>query len=309
MQTGKLSVSIMFWKGINKMEDYMVRATAAGGQIRAFAARTTNMAEKARKLHNTSPVITAALGRLLSAGAMMGSMMKGEDDVLTIRINGDGPVNMLIVTADSKGNVKGYPGNPHVELPPNSKGKLDVAGAVGKGFLTVIKDIGLKEPYSGTCELVTGEIGDDLTYYFASSEQTPSSVGLGVLVDRDLSVKEAGGFIIQVMPDATEETISEIEKNLSQITSVTALLEEGLTPEQILDKILGSTGLEVLDRMSTGFYCNCSREKVSSALALLDRKEIDEIIAEGKPIEVKCDFCNTVYNFDISELSNLTPNT
>ena len=291
------------------MEDYMVRATAAGGRIRAFAACTTNTVEKARGLHDTSPVVTAALGRLLTAGAMMGSMMKGDEDVLTLRINGDGPVKMLIVTADSKGNVKGYPGNPYVELPPNSKGKLDVAGAVGKGFITVIKDIGLKEPYSGTCELVTGEIAEDITYYFASSEQTPSSVGLGVLVDKDVTVKEAGGFIIEVMPAAEDGTISDIEKNQSQSTSVTAVLEEGLSPEQILDRILGSVGLEVLDRMPVGFSCNCSREKVSAALALIDQKEIDEMIADGKPVEVRCDFCNTTYTFDIPDLLELTPNT
>ena len=284
------------------MDDYMIRATAADGQIRAFAAYTKNTAERARELHNTTPVVTAALGRLLTASAMMGSMMKGEDDVLTLRINGDGPVKMLIVTADSRGDVKGYAANPCVELPPNKAGKLDVAGAVGSGFLTVIKDIGLKEPYSGTCELVSGEIADDITYYFASSEQTPSSVGLGVLVDKDTSVRQAGGFIIQVMPDAKDETISEIEKKLAEITSVTELLEEGRNPEQILDMILGGLDLRVLDRMPVQFRCDCSRQKVSAALALIDRKEIDEIKAEGKPVEVKCDFCNTRYVFDVSEL-------
>lgn len=284
------------------MEDYMVRAIAADGAIRAFAAFTRDTVETARRAHNTSPVVTAALGRLLTAGAMMGSMMKGDEDLITLMINGSGPVRSLVVTADSHGDVKGYPGEPCVLLPANSVGKLDVAGAVGAGTLTVIKDIGMKEPYSGTCELISGEIAEDITYYFASSEQTPSSVGLGVLMTKDNTVNVAGGFIVQVMPDAPEETIAEIEDKLAKIKSVTALLEQGMKPEDILELILGELGLEILDTMPVRFKCNCSKERVASALALIDKAEISSMIDDGKPIEVKCHFCNTAYTFEIEEL-------
>ena len=287
------------------MCDYMVRAIAAGGRIRAFAAYTKDTVEKARQAHNTSPVVTAALGRLLTAGAMMGSMMKGEKDVITLKIEGSGPVKSLLVTADSKGNVKGYPGNPCVILPANPMGKLDVAGAVGVGLLTVIKDIGMKEPYSGTCELVTSEIAEDITYYFASSEQTPSSVGLGVLMTKENTVNVAGGFIIQVMPDADEDTISLIENKLSEINSVTALLEKGMTPEDILEQILDGLEPEILDRIPVGFNCSCSRQRVQDALSLINPKEMDEIIADNEPIEIKCHFCNTAYKFDVEELQKL----
>ena len=287
------------------MCDYMVRAIAAGGRIRAFAAYTKDTVEKARQAHNTSPVVTAALGRLLTAGAMMGSMMKGEKDVITLKIEGSGPVKSLLVTADSKGNVKGYPGNPCVILPANPMGKLDVAGAVGVGLLTVIKDIGMKEPYSGTCELVTSEIAEDITYYFASSEQTPSSVGLGVLMTKENTVNVAGGFIIQVMPDADEDTISLIENKLSEINSVTALLEKGMTPEDILEQILDGLEPEILDRIPVGFNCSCSRQRVQDALSLINPKELDEIIADNEPIEIKCHFCNTAYKFDVEELQKL----
>ena len=287
------------------MKDYMVRATAADGRIRAFAAYTKNTVETARAAHNTSPVVTAALGRLLTAGLMMGSMMKGEKDLLTLRINGDGPVKTLLVTADSRGNVKGYPGEPCVLLPANSVGKLDVAGAVGAGTLTVIKDMGMKEPYSGTCELATGEIAEDITYYFASSEQTPASVGLGVLMTRENTVNVAGGFIIQVMPDISEETVEALEQSLSQVKSVTALLEQGMTPEDLLDMILGGLNLEILDTMPVRFECGCSRERVSKALALLGKDEIDSIVEGGEPIEVKCHFCNTAYVFEPDEVAKI----
>ena len=284
------------------MSDYIVRAMAANGQIRAFAAYTTNMVEKAREAHDTSPVVTAALGRLLTAAAMMGSMMKGDKDILTLKVEGGGPIRSILVTADSHGHVKGYPAVPRIPLMVNSKGKLDVAGGIGVGLLTVIKDIGLKDPYTGTCELVTSEIAEDITYYFASSEQTPSSVGLGVLVSEEDLVTQAGGFIIQVMPDATEETISAIENKLSQVTSVTSLLERGFTPEDILNEILGELGLEILDNTSVEFKCDCSREKVENALVLLSKEEIDSIIEEGNPIEVKCHFCNTAYHFGLDDL-------
>ena len=287
------------------MEDYLVRAIAANGQVRAFAAYTKNTVETARQAHNTSPVVTAGLGRLLTAGAMMGSMMKGDRDVLTIKAEGNGPVGHYLVTADSKGNVKGYAANPNVILPANAAGKLDVGGSLGVGLLTVIKDLGLKEPYTGTCELVSGEIAEDLTYYFASSEQTPSSVGLGVLMTKDNTVNVAGGFIIQLMPDATEETISIVEEKISTIKSVTSMLENGLDPEGIINLILGGLDPEILDKMPVRFYCNCSKERVSKALIAIGRKELDNIIEENEPIEVKCHFCNKAYNFTVDELKKL----
>ena len=287
------------------MEDYLVRAIAANGQVRAFAAYTKNTVETARQAHNTSPVVTAGLGRLLTAGAMMGSMMKGDRDVLTIKAEGSGPVGHYLVTADSKGNVKGYAANPNVILPANAAGKLDVGGSLGVGLLTVIKDLGLKEPYTGTCELVSGEIAEDLTYYFASSEQTPSSVGLGVLMTKDNTVNVAGGFIIQLMPDATEETISIVEEKISTIKSVTSMLENGLDPEGIINLILGGLDTEILDKMPVRFYCNCSKERVSKALIAIGRKELDNIIEENEPIEVKCHFCNKAYNFTVDELKKL----
>ncbi len=287
------------------MEDYLVRAIAANGQVRAFAAYTKNTVETARQAHNTSPVVTAGLGRLLTAGAMMGSMMKDDRDVLTIKAEGSGPVGHYLVTADSKGNVKGYAANPNVILPANAAGKLDVGGSLGVGLLTVIKDLGLKEPYTGTCELVSGEIAEDLTYYFASSEQTPSSVGLGVLMTKDNTVNVAGGFIIQLMPDATEETISIVEEKISTIKSVTSMLENGLDPEGIINLILGGLDPEILDKMPVRFYCNCSKERVSKALITIGRKELDNIIEENEPIEVKCHFCNKAYNFTVDELKKL----
>lgn len=287
------------------MEDYLVRAIAANGQVRAFAAYTKNTVETARQAHNTSPVVTAGLGRLLTAGAMMGSMMKGDRDVLTIKAEGSGSVGHYLVTADSKGNVKGYAANPNVILPANAAGKLDVGGSLGVGLLTVIKDLGLKEPYTGTCELVSGEIAEDLTYYFASSEQTPSSVGLGVLMTKDNTVNVAGGFIIQLMPDATEETISIVEEKISTIKSVTSMLENGLDPEGIINLILGGLDPEILDKMPVRFYCNCSKERVSKALIAIGRKELDNIIEENEPIEVKCHFCNKAYNFTVDELKKL----
>lgn len=287
------------------MEDYLVRAIAANGQVRAFAAYTKNTVETARQAHNTSPVVTAGLGRLLTAGAMMGSMMKGDRDVLTIKAEGSGPVGHYLVTADSKGNVKGYAANPNVILPANAAGKLDVGGSLGVGLLTVIKDLGLKEPYTGTCELVSGEIAEDLTYYFASSEQTPSSVGLGVLMTKDNTVNVAGGFIIQLMPDTTEETISIVEEKISTIKSVTSMLENGLDPEGIINLILGGLDPEILDKMPVRFYCNCSKERVSKALIAIGRKELDNIIEENEPIEVKCHFCNKAYNFTVDELKKL----
>ena len=287
------------------MNDYIIRATAANDQIRAFAAVTTEMVETAREHHNTSPVATAALGRLLTAVAMMGSMMKGEKDVLTLQIKAGGPLQGITVTADSQGNVKGYVGNPDVCIPANSKGKLDVAGAVGPGFLTVIKDMGLKEPYSGQVMLQTCEIAEDLTYYFATSEQVPSAVGLGVLMNKNNTVRQAGGFIVQLMPFAEEEVISRLEQNVQKINSVTNLLEEGHTPESLLEKVLEGFDVQINEKMDTRFRCNCSKERVAKALISIGRKELNEMIQEGKPIEMNCHFCNTNYNFTVEELKEI----
>ena len=284
------------------MGDYIVRATAANSQIRAFAITSRDTVEAARKAHDTSPVATAALGRLLSAGAMMGAMMKGEKDLLTLQIHASGPLNGLTVTADSQGRVKGYVGNPSVILPPNDKGKLDVGSAVGVGFLNVMKDMGLKEPYLGQTELKTGEIGDDLTYYFAASEQVPSTVGLGVLMNRDNTVRQAGGWIIQLMPFAEESVISALEENLKEITSVTALLDEGMSPEDLLQRLLGNLGVEMNDTLPVEFYCNCDKERVEKALISIGKQEIKQMIADGKPVELNCHFCNTNYVFTIEEL-------
>ncbi|HIW50419.1 MAG TPA: Hsp33 family molecular chaperone HslO [Candidatus Blautia intestinavium] len=287
------------------MKDYIVRATAAGSQIRAFAAVTRDVVETARKAHNTSPVATAALGRLLTAGAMMGVMMKGEKDILTLQVQGDGPLKGITVTADSRGRVKGYVGNPDVMLPPNARGKLDVAGAVGHGIINVIKDMGLKEPYSGQVALQTSEIAEDLTYYFAVSEQVPSAVGLGVLMNRDNTVRQAGGFIIQVMPFAEESTIAKLEENVQKIQSVTALLEEGHTAESLLEKVLEGFDIEITDQISTEFYCNCSKERVEKALISIGKKDLRELIQEGRPAELNCHFCNTNYVFSVEELKEI----
>lgn len=285
--------------------DYIVRATAANASIRAFAITSRDLVETARTDHNTSPVMTAALGRLLSGGAMMGAMLKGDKDLLTLQIQCSGPAQGLTVTADSKGNVKGYVVNPVVNLPPNAQGKLDVGGALDLGILSVIKDMGLKEPYVGQCQLQTGEIAEDLTYYFATSEQIPSAVGLGVLMNKDNTVKQAGGFIIQLMPFTSDEIIEKLEKRISEIDSVTMMLERGLSPEGILEEILGEFGVEVTDTLPTAFVCDCSKEKVSRALATISKKDMDSIINDGESIEVKCQFCNKAYTFDIDELKEI----
>lgn len=287
------------------MADYMVRATAADAQIRAFACTTRGVVEKARQAHNTSPVITAALGRLLSGGAMMGSMLKGEKDILTLQIKGDGPVNGITVTADSQGNVKGYANVPVVIIPAKQNGKLDVSGAVGNGYLSVIKDLGLKEPYIGQTELQTGEIAEDLTYYFVASEQVPSSVGLGVLMEKNNTVRQAGGFIIQLMPFAEESVIARLEQNLARVSSVTSLLDEGNTPEQILEILLNGLSPQITDTIPVCFSCNCCRSKIAKVLVSVGRKELQSMIADGKEIEVNCQFCNTNYVFSVEELKKI----
>ncbi len=287
------------------MADYLVRATAANAGIRAFAAATRDLTEQARRAHDTSPVVTAALGRLLTGGVMMGAMLKGEKDLLTLQVCGDGPIRGMTVTADSQGNVKGYANDPQVMLPPSKAGKLDVGGGVGGGMLRVIKDMGLKEPYVGQTVLQTGEIAEDLTYYFAASEQVPSSVGLGVLMEKDNTVKQAGGFILQLMPFAQEAVIARLEENLSRFSSVTSFLEEGKTPEEMLGFLLAGLDMEVTDTMPVQFFCNCDKKRVEKAVISIGRKEISDMIADEKDIEVTCHFCNTAYTFTVEELKGL----
>ena len=296
--------------------DHIVRATAAGGQIRAFASSTGNLVEYARQAHNTSPVVTAALGRTLTAGAMMGAMMKGADDLLTLQIRGGGPMKGITVTAgppdEETGivSVKGYALVPDVFLPArlnktNNEYKLDVGGAIGIGVLSVIKDMGLKDPYIGQVALQTGEIAEDLTYYFATSEQVPSAVGLGVLMEKDNTVKHAGGFIIQLMPSAEDAVVTKLEKVLTDMPSVTTLLNEGRTPEGILEYILDGYDIEFNDTLPARFYCNCDKARVEKALISIGKKELDDIIHDGKDIELKCHFCGKAYNFTLDEVRRI----
>lgn len=289
------------------MSDYIVRGTAANDSVRAFAITSHDMVEEARSRHNTSPIVTAALGRMLSAGSMMGVMLKGEDDLVTLQIQGSGPLKGVTVTANSKGEVKGFPNVAVVDLPPKN-GKLDVGGAIDLGIMRVIKDMGLKEPYVGTVELQTGEIAEDLTYYYAVSEQIPSSVGLGVLMNKDNTVNCAGGFIIQLMPFTPEEVISKIEENLKTLPSVTDMLSSGKTPEQMLEAVLAGLDLQFMETYQVGYKCDCSRERVIKSLASLGKEDMDEIIADGKPVEVKCQFCNEAYEFTIDELKSFRRN-
>lgn len=291
---------------MNNSEDYIIRASAADGQIRAFAATTKNLVEKARTIHNTSPVVTAALGRTLTGAAMMGSMMKGRADVLTVQLLGDGPAGTITVTADSMARVKGVVAHPEAMLPARREdGKLDVGGIVGKGNLRVIKDLGLKEPYVGEIELISGEVAEDLTYYFAASEQVPSSVALGVLMNRDNTVSQAGGFIIQLMPNATEEVIAHLEQKLTEVTAVSGLLAEGMTPEEILEYIFDGFDLKILDKIPTNYYCNCSRNRVSKALISIGKKELTSMIEDGEAITMNCHFCGKNYTFSVEELKEL----
>lgn len=286
------------------MTDYIVRATAADGQIRAFAAYTKDVVEEARRRHNTSPTATVALGQLLTAGTMMGAMMKNDTDILTLQIRCDGPLGGLTVTADNQGNVKGYAVHPEVDVPVKN-GQINVADALDLGVLNVIKDMGLKEPYVGQTILETSEIAKDLTYYYMNSEQVPSSVGLGVLMNKDNTVKCAGGFIIQLMPFAEDATIDKLEENLKNVTSVTELLDHGCTPEGLLEALLGNLGIEVLDTLPTQFHCNCSKERVEKAVASVGREDLQAMIDDGEDIEVKCDFCNSTYKYTVDELKEI----
>ncbi len=294
------------------MKDYIIKGLAAGNEIRFIAGYTRATVEEARRIHNTSPLASAALGRLLTGGALMGAMCKNDTDVLTLKVSGDGPIKSITVTADAKSNVKGIVYNNSVDLPLKENGHLDVGRAVGKGILTVIRDEGISEPYVGQTALVTGEIGDDLTYYYAESEQIPTSVGLGVLVDRDLSIKHAGGFIIQLLPFASEETITRLEYRLSEISSVTDFFNEGKTPEDMMRSILGEeifgTDISIEETRSTAYRCNCSRDRVTKALISIGRTEIQSMIDDKKPVNLHCDFCNKDYEFSIPELESLLEN-
>ncbi|MBP3233844.1 MAG: Hsp33 family molecular chaperone HslO [Eubacterium sp.] len=294
------------------MKDYIIKGLAAGNEIRFIAGYTRATVEEARRIHNTSPLTSAALGRLLTGGALMGAMCKNDTDVLTLKVSGDGPIKSITVTADAKSNVKGIVYNNSVDLPLKENGHLDVGRAVGKGILTVIRDEGISEPYVGQTALVTGEIGDDLTYYYAESEQIPTSVGLGVLVDRDLSIKHAGGFIIQLLPFASEETITKLEYRLSEISSVTDFFNEGKTPEDMMRSILGEeifgTDISIEETRSTAYRCNCSRDRVTKALISIGRTEIQSMIDDKKPVNLHCDFCNKDYEFSIPELESLLEN-
>ena len=289
-----------------KENDCLIRGTAADGQIRFFCVSSKGTVEEARRRHGTSPVMTAALGRLLSAGLMMGAMMKDEKDLLTLQIRGDGPGQGLIVSADAFGHVKGYPIEPLVLIPANSKGKLDVGGAMGNGVLSVIRDTGIGEPYSSQVNLISGEIAEDLTYYYASSEQIPSSVALGVLMNKENTVRAAGGYIIQLMPGMDEAILDELEIRLKEASPVTTYLSDGLSPEDIVAELLGCWDINISeDRLPVSFHCNCSKERTSKVLISLGQKEIREMINEKKPVELHCHFCNSNYVFSVKELEEL----
>ncbi len=287
------------------MSDTLIRAYAADGFVRAFAASTKDIVAFAKKAHGTSPVCTAALGRLLTAGSMMGSMMKSKADIMTLLIRCEGPIGGLCVTADAEGNVKGYVNEPLVMLPAKPNHHFDVGGALGKGILSVIRDLGLKDPYVGEVELQTGEIAEDLTYYFASSEQTPSVVGLGVLMNKDNTVACAGGFILQLMPDCPEDVIERIEQNIKDIPSVTDMLSSGMTPEDILRRTLDGLNPEVTDTLTPKYLCNCSKERYAKGIMSLGKKDLDSLIAGGEDIEVVCRFCGKKYVFTADELKDM----
>ncbi|MCR4605792.1 MAG: Hsp33 family molecular chaperone HslO [Eubacterium sp.] len=290
----------------NQFTDYRIRGTAADGQIRFLAATTRGVAEEARKRHNTSPVMTAALGRLMTAALLMASDMKGEKDLLTLQIRGDGPGKGLIVAADSFGNVKGYPIEPHVLIPANDKGKLDVSGALGAGTLSVIKDSGYAEPYSSQVKLVSGEIAEDVTYYYATSEQTPSAVALGVLMNKNNTVKQAGGYIIQLMPGTSDDVIDRLEPVLNNVTSVTTFLDDGMSPEDIINHLLKDFLPQISDeKHEVKFHCNCSKERTKKVLISLGKNELKDMVSETKPFEVHCHFCNTNYIFSSHEIEEL----
>lgn len=284
----------------------LIRCITSDGEVMATAVDTTDIVNRAEQIHKTSAVVTAALGRLLTAGTMMGNMLKGKDDSVTLRVNGDGPTGSLIVVADFNGDVRGYVQNPVVEIPLNAKGKLDVGGAVGKnGLLYVLKDLGLKEPFSGSVPLVSGEIAEDITSYYALSEQIPTVCALGVLVNPDLSVKAAGGYIIQLLPAASDATIDKLENSIGELKSVTAMLSEGMTPEDIVKKALKDFDVEVLYSQDIEYKCNCSKERVTKALISLGKEELALMAEDTKDAEISCHFCDKVYKFSPNEIKKL----
>ncbi len=288
------------------MEDTIVRAVSKDGAVRAFVTITTEMVSEAQKIHHTYPIATAALGRTLTAGAIMSTMLKGEKDCLTIQIKGGGPIGSIVVKSDSQGNVKGYLDNPVVDLPLRADGKLDVGSAVGRdGYLNIVRDLGLKEPYVGQIPLVSGEIAEDLTLYYARSEQIPSAVGLGVLVDVDTSVKAAGGFIVQLMPQADEGTIDKIECAISNLPSVTEMIADGLNAEELLEKVLKDFEMDILEKVDVRYQCDCSRQRIERALISVGEKELRDIVETDGEAELTCHFCNTAYQFDRKELEEI----
>ena len=289
--------------------DKLTKAVTKNGYIRIYAVNSRETAEAARKYHNTMPLGTAALGRLLTGGLLMGAMLKDENTGLTIQLKGDGPLGMVLAVADSAGHVKGYIGNPSADLPLNSRGKIDVGGGVGKnGYLNVVKDMHMKEPYIGQVPIQTGEIGDDLAFYFAQSEQIPSMVALGVLVDRDYSVKQAGGFIVQIMPDCDEFNLKKFEKTAQSITSVTSMLDSGMTNEELIKKVMDGFEVDILEEMPVGYHCDCCSERMVRAITSLGKKEIGDIIREQGKAEIVCQFCNKAYTYDKEQLEEMMKN-
>jgi molecular chaperone Hsp33 len=285
---------------------YIVRGTVSNGEIRVFAAITTDIVEKAREVHDLSPTASAALGRLLTAGSILGTMAKGEKDTTTLSINGGGPAGNLIVVANSNGNVKGYISNPQVDLPLNEIGKLDVGGAVGKnGILSVVKDIGLKEPYVGQVPISTGEIGDDIAYYFTVSEQVPSAVVLGVLTGGDVPIRAAGGLLIQMMPGANEFLADIITYRLEEIPPLSTLIDQGKTAEDILNMLFDDMDLKIYEKVDINYECDCSKERVTKAIIAIGREELTKLKEEDKGIDVECHFCNTKYSFNEEDIEEL----
>ncbi|MEW9123922.1 MAG: Hsp33 family molecular chaperone HslO [Thermotaleaceae bacterium] len=287
------------------MKDYVIRAVAADRTIRAFVAVSTNLVEKARAIHDTTPVAAAALGRTLTATAILGLMLKDEDSKVSVQIKGDGPVKQILAVANGKGQVKGYISNPYVDLPLRPDGKLDVGSAVGKGNMVVIKDLGMKEPYVGQSELVSGEIAEDFTAYFAYSEQQPSAVAMGVLIDRDRTIKASGGFILQPLPGAAEETLEKLENRLQSIESITSFIDKDMNPEEILGVLLEGFDFEILEKKEIELLCDCSVERLEQALVSIGERDLKEIIEEDGQAELTCHFCNTKYHFDKAHLERL----
>ncbi len=293
---------------MSETKDYCIRVTAKNGAVRGFFSTTRNMTNESFNIHKTSPVVTAALGRLLTATSMIGLMQKGDKDLVTITIKGDGPLKSILATSSSNGYVKGYPQVSMVDIPLKANGKLDVSGSIGDGYLSIVKDIGLKEPYQGQIPLVSGEIAEDLTYYFAKSEQTPTSVALGVLVDTDYTVKASGGFIIQLMPFCEDETIDQLEKNIRELPQLSKMLADGLTPHDIAEKLLGNLDLEILEENEIKYYCNCDKERVEKALICVGREELNDILEKDKKAVLNCHFCNTDYEFNEDDIKRFIEN-